>query len=79
MPEWRQAVCLVSLAFGLTATPTYKWLKFLQKVLLAVLHKHLLAIVSKPTWQEVDSYVEAIGNRYAWYPGYPLMKGYQNK
>ena len=53
-----------SLAFGMTSTPTYRWLKFSRKILLSVLQHHDEASVILPTQDEVDKYVDAIGQKY---------------
>ena len=53
-----------SLAFGMTSTPLYKWLKFSRKILLFVLQKHPHAAVVTPTQADVDKYVDAIGQKY---------------
>ena len=53
-----------TMAFNTTSTPTYKWLKFSRKILLSVLQNHPHAIVTPPTENEVDNYVEAIGRKY---------------
>ena len=53
-----------ALAFGLTATPMYKWLKFGRRVLLLVLRNHPLAMISTPTEDELQSYTDAIGSKY---------------
>lgn len=53
-----------SMAFGLTSTPMYKWLKFGRRVLLFVLHQHPLAKVSLPSQDEIGDYVHAIGQKY---------------
>ena len=52
------------MAFGLTATPTYKWLKFGRRILLFVLHKHPLAMVREPTKEELKEYCDAIATKY---------------
>ena len=54
-----------ALAFGLTATPMYKWLRFSRRVLLFVLHRHPLAMVKLPTWSEMAEFMLAIGSKYA--------------
>ena len=54
----------LSMIFGLTSTPLYKWLKFSRKVLLFVLHKHPNSIITSPTDEEVDAYVSAIERKY---------------
>ena len=59
------------MAFGLTSTPLYKWLKFSRKILLFVLQRHPQAIVSKPNKEEVKYYIEAIGAKY------PVLKDYK--
>ena len=53
-----------AMAFGLTSTPLYKWLKFGRRILLGMLHKHPLAKVSLPSPEELQSYIVAIGNKY---------------
>mmetsp|Transcript_15572 Transcript_15572/g.23047 ORF Transcript_15572/g.23047 Transcript_15572/m.23047 type:complete len:284 (-) Transcript_15572:82-933(-) len=53
-----------AMAFGLTSTPMYKWLKFSRQVLLFALQKHPLGKVIPPTQSEVDSYIKAIGAEY---------------
>ena len=52
------------MAFGLTSTVMYKWLKFSRRVILVPIHKYSYAMVSVPTEQEVDGNVEAIGRKY---------------
>ncbi|VEU37224.1 unnamed protein product [Pseudo-nitzschia multistriata] len=54
----------MAMAFGLTSTVMYKWLKFARRVLLVALHKHPDAMVSVPTEEEVNVYVNAIGEKY---------------
>jgi hypothetical protein len=56
-----RAVCM---AFGLTATPMYKWIKFGRRALLFALQHHPHAKVSLPTAQEVDRYAAAIASRH---------------
>ena len=53
-----------SMAFGLTATPMYKWIKFGRRILLFVLHNHPSAKIRPPSQEELDSYVSAIGAKY---------------
>eukprot|EP00536_Pseudo-nitzschia_multiseries_P015274 jgi/Psemu1/41848/gm1.41848_g len=50
----------VSMAFGLTSSVVYKWLKFSRKVLLFVLQKHPKAMVKAPTEEEVEEYIAVI-------------------
>lgn len=57
-----------SMAFGLTSTPMYRWLKFSRRILVYILHKHPLAKVSLPSEDELKTYVDAIGTKY------PLLK-----
>ena len=52
------------MAFGLTSTPKYKWLKFSRHVLLYVLKDDPLARVAPPSADELETYVAAIGNKY---------------
>jgi hypothetical protein len=52
----------LSMAFGLTCTPMYNWLKFGRRVLLACLLKHDTARVTAPTANEIEAYKEAITN-----------------
>ena len=52
------------MAFGLTSTPIYKWLKFSRRMLLFVLQHHPLAKITAPSSEEVDSYAKAIGDKY---------------
>ena len=52
------------LAFGITSTLMYRWLKFSRKILLSVLQHHDEASVILPTQDEVDKYVDAIGQKY---------------
>lgn len=54
----------LSMVFGLTSTPLYKWLKYSRKVLLYVLQNHPDAIIRPPSDEEVEAYVAAIGRKY---------------
>jgi hypothetical protein len=54
-----------SLAFGLTSTPMYKWIKFGRHVLLFVLQNNPLASIRPPSSQEeLQKYIDAIGTKY---------------
>ena len=53
-----------AMAFGLTSSPMYLWLRFSRRVLLSVLQNDPLAMVSPPTEQEVVEYIDAIGVKY---------------
>ena len=48
-----RAVCM---AFGLTATPMYKWIKYGRRVLLFALQHHPHAKLALPTPEKVESY-----------------------
>ena len=52
------------MAFGVTSTPMYLWLKFSRRVLLCVLQKHPLAAVTDPSSTEIHEYINAIGAKY---------------
>mgnify|MGYP000125822197 FL=1 len=54
----------LSMAFGTTSTPLYKWLKFGRRVLLVALQHVPQAKVTLPNGEEVQSYVRAINNKY---------------
>lgn len=54
----------LSMAFGLTCTPMYNWLKFGRRVLLACLLKHDAARVTTPTANDIEVYKEAITRKY---------------
>lgn len=54
----------IAMAFGLTSTPMYRWLKFSRKLLLVILGKHPLAKVTAPSKEELEKYVVAIGVKY---------------
>lgn len=54
----------ISMAFGLTATQSYRWLKFSRRVLLFVLQDVQEAKVCTPQNYEVEAYVAAIARRY---------------
>ena len=53
-----------AMAFGLTSSPMYLWLRFSRRVLLFVLQNDPLARVRSPTEEEVVEYVDAIGAKY---------------
>ena len=57
------------MAFGLTSTPVYKWLKFSRRILLFVLQKNPLAVVRPPTEAEVGKYSASIAAKY------PILQG----
>ena len=57
-----------ALAFGLTSTPMYLWLKFSRQVLLSVLQDHPLAVVTDPSPTEMKQYMAAIASKY------PILK-----
>ena len=54
----------LSMAFGLTSTVMYKWIKFSRCVLLYVLQDHPDARVCAPTREDVNAYVAATGEKY---------------
>ena len=54
----------LSLLFGQTSTPMYKWLKFSRKVLLHVLSRDLNAKVIPPTVDKIRFYQNIIGSKY---------------
>ena len=54
----------MSLAFGTTSTPLYKWLKFGRRVLLCAIQRVPHAKVSLPNGEEVRAYVQAVNNKY---------------
>eukprot|EP00536_Pseudo-nitzschia_multiseries_P003564 jgi/Psemu1/8106/gm1.8106_g len=54
----------VAIAFGLTASPMYKWLKFGRKLLLCALQDHPAAKVCLPNEEETQQYVDAIAGKY---------------
>ncbi len=54
----------ISMAFGLTGSQVYRWLKFARKVLLFVLQDVQVAKVCSPQDNEVEAYVAAIAQRY---------------
>jgi hypothetical protein len=56
-----RAICM---AFGLTATPMYKWIKFGRRVLLFALQHHPHAKVSLPTTDEIRVYSAAISAKH---------------
>ena len=53
-----------AMAFNMTSTPMYKWLNFSRKILLFVLQNHPHAAVTSPTENEVNKYINAIGQKY---------------
>eukprot|EP00536_Pseudo-nitzschia_multiseries_P016166 jgi/Psemu1/45146/gm1.45146_g len=54
----------VAIAFGLTASPMYRWLKFGQKLLLCALQDHPTANVCLPNEEETQQYIDAIAAKY---------------
>ena len=54
----------VALAFGLTASPMYMWLKFSRRILLSVLQDDPLAQVTEPSFAEIEEHIQAMGNKY---------------
>eukprot|EP00536_Pseudo-nitzschia_multiseries_P011992 jgi/Psemu1/30616/gm1.30616_g len=50
----------VAIAFGLTASPMYRWLKFRRKLLLSALQDHPAAKVCLPNEEETQQYIDAI-------------------
>eukprot|EP00536_Pseudo-nitzschia_multiseries_P002542 jgi/Psemu1/63698/estExt_Genemark1.C_340067 len=54
----------VAIAFGITASPMYRWLKFGRKVLLTALQDHPAAKVCLPNEQETQQYIDAIAAKY---------------
>jgi hypothetical protein len=54
----------ISLAFGLTSSCMYDWLRFGRRTLLYALQFHPDAQVKPPTGAEINRYVEAVANRY---------------
>ena len=52
------------MAFGLTATPLYKWIKFGRKILLYAIQNHPQAKVTAPSGDEIAAYCTAIRNKY---------------
>jgi hypothetical protein len=54
----------ISLAFGLTASPMYDWLRFSRRVLLYAIQQHPDAVVKPPTGAEIDRYIEAVAAQY---------------
>ena len=59
------------LAFGLTSTPMYKWLRFSRKTLLYALQHHPNARVVLPNGFDVSNYSAAIANKY------PVLRQYR--
>ncbi len=57
-------VCGLSLLFGQTSTPMYKWLKFASKFLLHVLSSDLNSKVRVPSIETIRFYQSVIGNKY---------------
>ena len=55
---WGSLAWAMSLAFGLTAPPMYKWLRFSQRILLFVLQKNPLAKVCQPTSEQIEEYIK---------------------
>ena len=56
------------MAFGLTSTPLYKWLKFGRRILLAAIQHHPAAKVQVPSKEELDAFKNCIGAKY------PILK-----
>ena len=56
-----RAICM---AFGVTSTPMYLWLKFSRRVLLFVLQNNSVAKITDPTTDEINEYIRAIGRKY---------------
>ena len=56
-----QAVCM---AFGLTSTLMYKWIKFGRRVLLFALQNHPHAKVYSPSAKDIDHYSDAFAERH---------------
>eukprot|EP00536_Pseudo-nitzschia_multiseries_P009054 jgi/Psemu1/22223/gm1.22223_g len=54
----------MSMAFVLTSTVMYKWLKFSRNVLLFVLQNHPKAMIRLPTKEELEEYISVIGAKY---------------
>ena len=54
----------ISIAFGLTASNMYGWLRFGRRVLLYSLQNHPAAKVRPPTEEDIESYVTAIASKY---------------
>eukprot|EP00536_Pseudo-nitzschia_multiseries_P003891 jgi/Psemu1/8794/gm1.8794_g len=54
----------VAIAFGITASPMYRWLKFGQKLLLSALQDHPSAKVCLPNEEEIQQYIDAIATKY---------------
>ena len=52
------------MAFGLTATPMYKWIKYGMRVLLFALQDHPHAKVEPPTADKVSTYATAIAKKH---------------
>eukprot|EP00536_Pseudo-nitzschia_multiseries_P013120 jgi/Psemu1/34235/gm1.34235_g len=59
-PEDQQQARAVAIAFGLTASPMYRWMKFGRKLLLFALQHHPAAKVCLPNEEETQQYVNAI-------------------
>ncbi len=53
-----------AMAFGLTSTPMYKWLKFGRHILLFVLQNHPLASIRPTSEEELQKYVDMIAQKY---------------
>mmetsp|Transcript_21055 Transcript_21055/g.58541 ORF Transcript_21055/g.58541 Transcript_21055/m.58541 type:complete len:322 (-) Transcript_21055:28-993(-) len=54
----------LSMAFGLTSTPMYKWLKYGCKILLCALQTDLVAVVKLPTNEQTELYIDALARKY---------------
>ena len=53
-----------ALAFGLTSTPLYKWIKFGRRILLFVLQNHPFAKIQPPSEHELENYIGAIAAKH---------------
>ena len=54
----------LSMAFGLTSTPMYKWLKYGRKILLCALQTNPVAVVKLPTKERTEVYIDALAAKY---------------
>jgi len=61
----------IAMAFGLTSTPLYLWVKFSRKCLLFALQDEPSARVLPPSKDEVDQMAEAVTNKY------PILEDYK--
>ena len=53
-----------AMAFGLTYTPMYKWIKFGCRILLFVLQNYPSAKIHPPSEDDLEKYVNAIADKY---------------